>query len=460
MQRPDKSGDEAKSLHEQPADQRGPADLLSLKSSASERHENKCLHSPKPLLSSATDTHKPTKHTSDAVTQIVQLEAHPSICASYVEMLGSSPLITTTSQLLSRHHSRSKQSRRRAATHDSSNVQLSSASSWEKSGLVESCRCDTSVCQRPAIESRPLGFTTATRLTATVAPSPVRFNMPLIMPHASASNYYGSRQAHAAYYPYQAPNVFAYSVGGYVPSAKPFQPSSWSTMSEMSQYSYQPTVLAASFCPLGVGRGMQQSSQSPHVLRSGFATQPPYQNVQPAHTSLALYPAAFGVIAPSAAVLPPSHVIDASAAARNYDQPRCFAASDSMRSSSVGVESKASATVLPLCAPVAKLKSHSSGTSSYNASNMQQPAHLPYSSAAAFANCDSAAAHVADRRDGNVATTATVTTPITAAAAAIIQPYGFYGSAPASFGITGQIHSFPVGKCCSFISYALYLFKL
>ena len=241
-----------------------------------------------------------------------------------------------------------------------------------------------------------------------------------------------------------------------MPSAKPYQPStlaSWSNVQEMSQYSYQP-VLAASLCPPSVGRGVQQHPQPSHTLRSYFTAQPQYQHLQPAHTSLALYPATFGVIAPSAAVLPPSHIIDTSAA-RGYE-PRNFAAAEKSISvqSSLAVQSATSA-IRPSSAPAARSKHQLSGT---HVSTNIQPAHVPYSSATAHTNRDpSATAAELDRRDGSIVAGMT---PVTAAAA-IIQPYGFYASCPpASFGITnfapGQIQSFPVGVYCGFVICSLY----
>ena len=245
-----------------------------------------------------------------------------------------------------------------------------------------------------------------------------------------------------------------------MPSAKSYHPStlaSWSNMQEMSQYSYQP-VLAASLCPPSVGRAVQQHPQPSHMLRSCFTPQPQYQNLQPAHTSLALYPAAFGVIAPSATVLPPSHIIDASSP-RSYEQ-RSFTAAEkssvNLLQSSTAVQSVASAVRLS-SAPAARSKHQLSG--SHIAANIQ-PAHMPHSSAAAHGNRDTSVpvtTGVADRRDGSIVTGIT---PVTAAAA-VIQPYGFYASCPpASFGITsfapGQIQSFPVGKYSCFIIWFIY----
>ena len=441
--------------HAEQSDQHQTADTESLKSKDHERSAvvqqgDNALQSLKPSLLPGSHNLEPATHTVDAVMHSSPSEPRTEICESYVQMLGPPPPppLITSSRSPSKQHSRSSQPRRHA-TPEGSGMLSSSPQNWQKGGNVENSRADVVVCQRQVVESQPVGFPTATRLTATVAPSPVRFNMPIIVPQVSATNYYGSRQAHHAYYPYQGQNMFTYPVGGYVPSAKPYQPStlaSWSNMQEMSQYSYQP-VLAASLCPPSVGRGMQQYAQPSHMLRSCFTAQPQYQNLQPAHTSLALYPAAFGVIAPSAAVLPPSHIIDASSP-RGYEQ-RSFAAAEK---SNVNVQSSSVTSAVRLSsAPAARSKHQQSDP--HITTNIQ-PAHMPYSSAA-HANRDvsvPATSSVADRRDGNAVTGLT---PMTAAAA-IIQPYGFYASCPpASFGITnfapGQIQSFPVGKYCSFI---------
>jgi len=461
----DDTGSREKSLHThtgtRQTDQHKATDALSLKSTAKDCEQNavdqegkSSSHLLKPSLFSGSRDVQPAKHVADAVLHSSQSEARTQICESYVQMLGPPPPppLISSSRSPSKHHSRSSQPRRRA-TPEGSGVLSSSPLNWQKGGTVENSRADVAVCQRQVVESQPLGFPTATRLTATVAPSPVRFNMPIIVPQVSATNYYGSRQAHHAYYPYQSQNVFTYPVGGYMPSAKPYQPStlaSWSNMQEMSQYSYQP-VLAASLCPPSVGRAVQQHPQPSHMLRSYFTAQPQYQNLQPAHTSLALYPAAFGVIAPSAAVLPPSHIIDVSSQ-RGYE-PRSFAAGEK---SSVNIQSLSAVQPATSAArlsspPAARSKHHQSG---FHVATNIQPAHMPYSSAA-HANRDTSmplTSAVADRRDGSVIAGMT---PVTAAAA-IIQPYGFYASCPpASFGVTnfapGQIQSLPVGNYCSFI---------
>jgi len=400
-----------------------------------------------PLLGS--DDTELVKHPANDAVQSSPPESHTCVSESYVQMLGPPPPppLISSSRSPSKPHSKAGQPRRRT-TPDGSSVLSSSPPNWQK-GTVESSRADVVICQRQVVESQPVGFQTATRLTATVAPSPVRFNMPVIVPQVSATNYYGSHQAHPAYYPYQAQSVFTYPVGGYMPSAKSYQSStlaSWSNMQEMSQYSYQP-VLAASLCPPSVGRAMQQHPQPSHILRSGFAAHPQYQNLQPAHTSLALYPAAFGVIAPSAAVLPPSHIVDASAPRRS--EQRSFAAGEKggINVQPLSAIQSAASPVRPTLAPAARSKHQQPGM--YIATNIQ-PAHTPYryASVAAHANRDTAVpvtAAVAERRDGSIVT------PITAAAA-IIHPYGFYASCPpASFAVTslapGQIQSFPVGKC-------------
>ena len=450
----DRAADEAGRRQKSPqqSDQHEAADALSSKSGAKDHERNAADQMGNGALQSLMPSTLPSSSDAEPakgpLLQSSTSEGRTQICESYVQMLGPPPpppLISSSRSPL-KHHPRSGQSRRRT-TPEGSGMLSSSPPSWQKGGTTENSRADVVVCQRQVVESQPVGFPTATRLTATVAPSPVRFNMPIIVPQVSATNYYGSRQAHHAYYPYQSQNVFTYPVGGYVPSAKPYQPStlaSWSNMQDMSQYSYQP-VLAASLCPPSVGRGMQQHQQASQMLRSCFTPQPQYQNLQPAHTSLALYPAAFGVIAPSAAVLPPSHIIDASSP-RSYDA-RSFAASEK---SSINVQSSLAAVsaVRPLSVPAARSKHQHSGL--HIAANTQ-PAHMPHSSAATHVNRDTSvpvSTGMADRRDGNVVTGMT---PVTAAAAAIIQPYRFYASCPpASFGITnfvpGQIQSFPVGK--------------
>jgi len=463
----DKPADETERREKSPhqrmhqSDQHEATDALSLKSGARDRERNaveKDGNSAPQSLKSSSLSHdpdvEPAKRPTETAMQSSQLEARTQTGESYVQMLGPPPPppLISSSRSPSKHHSRSSQPRRRT-TPEGTTMMSSSPTNWQK-GSAESSRADVVVCQRQVSESQPVGFPTATRLTATVAPSPVRFNMPVIVPQVSAANYYGTRQAHHAYYPYQGQNVFTYPVGSYMPSAKPYQPStlaSWSNMQEMSQYSYQP-VLAASLCPPSVGRGVQQHPQPSHMLRSCFTAQPQYQHLQPAHTSLALYPAAFGVIAPSAAVLPPSHVIDASVA--RDCEPRSFAAGEksivSMQSS-LAIQSVTSA-VRPSSVPAARSKHQQSGA--HIAANIQ-PAHMQHSSAVTHANRDTSVlvtTAVADRRDGSVVTGMT---PVTAAAA-IIQPYGFYASCPpASFGITnfvpGQIQSFPVGEYCSFI---------
>lgn len=410
---------------------------------------NNASQTVKPSVIPGSSDVESTKRPTDAVMQSSLVEARTQICESYVQMLGPPPVppLISSSRSPSKHHSRSSQPRRHT-TPEGSGMISSSPSNWQKGGTVENSRADVVVSQCQAVESQPVGFPTATRLTATVAPSPVRFNMPIIVPQVSATNYYGSRQAHHAYYPYQSQNVFTYPIGGYMPSAKPYQPStlaSWSNMQDMSQYSYQP-VLAASLCPPGVGRGVQQYPQASHMLRSCFTAQPQYQNLQPAHTSLALYPAAFGIIAPSAAVLPPSHVIDASSQ-RAYE-PRSFAAADKGNVQSLSAVQSVASAVRPSSVPATRTKHRQSDTHI-------QPAHTAYSSAAAHANrdiCVPVTTITADRRDANIVTGLT---PVTAAAA-VIQPYGFYASCPpASFSITnfapGQIQSFPVGKFCSVI---------
>ena len=432
------------------------------KQSVMDKEANSASQSFKPSLLLGTADIESAKHPADDAMQTSPSESRTHTCESYVQMLGPPPPppLISSSRSPSKSLSKAGQPRRRT-TPDGSGVLSSSPPNWQK-GTAESSRADVVICQRQVVESQPVGFPTATRLTATVAPSPVRFNMPVIVPQVSATNYYGSHQAHHAYYPYQAQSVFTYPVGGYMPSAKSYQSStlaSWSNMQEMSQYSYQP-VLAASLCPPSVGRSIHQHPQTSHILRSGFAAHPQYQNLQPAHTSLALYPAAFGVIAPSAAVLPPSHIVDASVP-RGSD-PRSFATGEkgviNVQPSSV-VQSATSA-VRPTLTPAARSKHQQSGV--YIATSIQ-PAHTPYSAVTAHTHRDTAipmTAAVAERRDGSIVT------PITAAAA-IIQPYGFYASCPpASFGVTnltpGQIQSFPVGKCriviISFIHLYLYQF--
>jgi len=449
----DKPADEpSPHQHSQPSDLHSSvAELLS--SSATDRKWNAmdqdlngASQSFKPASVPGSVDTEPAKHHADDAIQGSPSESHTRVCESHVHMVGPPPPppLISSSRSPSKPHSKSGQSRRRT-TPEVPGVLSSSPPNWQK-GTVESSRADVVIGQRQVVESQPVGFPTATRLTATVAPSPVRFNMPVIVPQVSATNYYGSRQAHQAYYPYQGHSVFTYPVGGYMPSAKPYPSSTlatWSHVPEMSQYSYQP-VLAASLCPPSVGRGVQQ--QPSHILRSGFTAHPQYQNLQPAHTSLALYPAAFGVIAPSAAVLPPSHVIDASAP-RGYE-PRSYATSEKG-----GVNVQPSSAVQLATSPPAARSKHQR-PSAYIAANIQ-PAHTPHSSVTAHANRDSAIPAVADRRDGNVVT------PMTAAAA-VIQPYGFYASCPpASFGVTnlapGQIQSFPVGECCGIAICVIYL---
>jgi len=455
----DETGRREKSPHQhsQPSDlQSSAAELLSSSTKDHDRNAmdeegNGAFQSFKPSSVLGSIDSESARRPADDAMQSSPSESRAHVCESYVQMLGPPPPppLISSSRSPSKPHSKSGQPRRRT-TPEGSGVISSSPPNWQK-GTVESSRADAVICQRQVDESQPVGFPSATRLTATVAPSPVRFNMPVIVPQVSPTNYYSSRQAHHAYYPYQGQSVFTYPVGGYMPSAKPCQSStlaSWSTMQDMSQYSYQP-VLAASLCPPSVGRSGQQHQQPSHILRSGFAAHPQYHNLQPAHTSLALYPAAFGVIAPSAAVLPPSHIIDASAA-RGYE-PRSFAAGEK---SGVNVQlssavQSAASLVRPISALAARSKHQQPGA--YIAANIQ-PAHTPYSSVTAHANRDIAVpvtAAVAERRDGNIVT------PVTAAAA-IIQPYGFYASCPpASFGVTnltpGQIQSFPVGKCCCVI---------
>ena len=454
----DRAADETSRRHKSPqrSDLREAADAPSSKHherNAVDQMGNSAPQSMMPSSLPGSSDAEPVKRPTDASLQSPLSEGHAQSGESYVQMLGPPPPppLISSSRSPSKHHSRSGQPRRRT-TPEGSGMLSSSPPNWQKGGgTTENSRADVVVCQRQVVESQPVGFPTATRLTATVAPSPVRFNMPIIVPQVSATNYYGSRQAHHAYYPYQSQNVFTYPVGGYVPSAKPYQPStlaSWSNMQEMSQYSYQP-VLAASLCPPSIGRSMQQHPQASQMLRSCFTPQPQYQNLQPAHTSLALYPAAFGVIAPSAAVLPPSHIIDATSQ-RGYD-PRSFAASEK---SGVNVQSSLAApsAVRPSSVPAARSKHQHLGS---HITTNTQPAHIPYSSTLTHANRDTSVpvtTGMANRRDGNAVTGIT---PVTAAAA-IIQPYRFYASCPpASFGITnfvpGQIQSLPVGKHCSFV---------
>lgn len=453
-----------KSPHQQQSGQNEAADMPSLQTNAKDCEQDAVDQDG----TGASQTLKSTslsgdvdgglsKRPADTAVQSSLPEARTHIGDSYVQMPGPPPppppLISSTRLPSKHHHSRSNQPRRRT-TPEGTAMLSSSPPNWQK-GSTESSRADVVVCQRQVVESQAVGFPTATRLTATVAPSPVRFNMPVIVPQVSAANYYGARQAHQAYYPYQGQNVFTYPVGGYMPSAKPYQPStlaSWSNMQEMSQYSYQP-VLAASLCPPSVGRGMQQHPQPSHMLRSYFTAQPQYQHIQPAHTSLALYPATFGVIAPSATVIPPSHVIDASVA-RGYE-PRSYEKSNVSVQSSLAVQSVASA-VRPSLAPAARSKPHQQ--SAMHVVTNIQPAHMPYSSAAAAAHGNrgtSALATTASADSSRDASVLTRMTPVTAAAA-IIQPYGFYASCPpASFGITnlvpGQIQSFPVGEQFIFV---------
>jgi len=434
--------------HTQQSDLIAAAELLSLKLGAKDREQSAAgqersstLQSPKPVILPGDIDDERAKHPVDAGTQSSQLESRTHVCESYVEMLGPPPPppLISNSRSPSKHQSKSNQSRRRATPEGST----SSPPNWQKT-TGDSSRADVVVCQRQVVDSQAVGFPTATRLTATVAPSPVRFNMPVIVPQVSATNYYNSRQVQHGYYPYQGQNVFTYPVGGYMPSMKPYQPStlaSWSNMQEMSQYSYQP-VLAASLCPPNVGRGVQQHTQPSHILRAGLSGQPQYHNLQPAHTSLALYPAAFGVIAPSAAVLPPSHIIDASSPVRVYE-PRSFAAGEKTSvnvQSSLAVQS-ATSVVRPTSVVAHRSKQQQPGT--YIAASIQ-PAH----SVTTHATCDTAIGTTiaaTERSDANKLT------PMTAAAA-IIQPFGFYASCPpTSLGITnfasGQIQSFPVGKC-------------
>jgi len=450
--------------HAQQSVQPEPADALPFKSSTKDRQQGVVDHEVDVASRSSSlprsDDVEPAKRPADAVMPSSPPESRTQVCESYVQLLGPPPPppLISSNRSPSKHHSRSNQPRRRT-TPEGSSMLSSSSLNWQK-GSVENARADVVTSQRQVVESQPVGFPTATRLTATVAPSPVRFNMPIIVPQVSATNYYGSRQPHHAYYQYQGQNVFTYPVGGYMPSAKPYQPStlaSWSNMQEMSQYSYQP-VLAASLCPPSVGRGVQQHPQPSHMLRSYFAAQPQYQNLQPAHTSLALYPAAFGVIAPSAAVLPPSHIIDASS-------PRGFATVEKT-SINAPVSLAAESAVRQASVPASRSKNQQSSV--HIATNIQ-PARILHAStsASAHANHESSVpvtTAVADRRDSNAAVTGM--TPVTAAAA-IIQPYGFYASCPpASFGVTsfapGQIQSFPVGTYvlrCFIISRAVLYFQ-
>ena len=465
----DKPADETGKREKSPHRHRQPSDLHSsaaeFLSSGAKDHEKDVMdqestsQSFKPLALSGDVDSESAKRSPDDAMQSSPSESRTHVCESYVQMLGPPPPppLISSSRSPSKPHSKASQPRRRT-TPEGCGALSASPPNWQK-GTTESSRADVVICQRQAVESQPVGFPTATRLTATVAPLPARFNMPVIVPQVSATNYYSTRQAHQAYYPYQGQSVFTYPVSGYMPSMKPYQSStlaSWSNVQDMSQYSYQP-VLAASLCPPSVGRGMQHHLQASHILRSGFAAHPQYQNLQPAHTSLALYPAAFGVIAPSAAVLPSSHIIDASVP-RGYE-PQSFAAGEkggvNMHTSSAITVQSATSPVRPTSVPAARSKHQQPGT--FIPANIQ-PAHVPHSSVLAHANRDSAVpttAAVAERRVGNVVT------PITAAAA-IIQPYGFYASCPpASFGVTnltpGQIQSFPVGKFYGFITRFIHL---
>ena len=453
----DKAADETGSREKHPHSHAEPSDehepTKSLKSGGNNGEQNAVGRE-----ESGTSLSLKPGDTGIAAVQGSQPEVPAPVCESFERMLSPVPVppFISSSRLPSKHHHRSGHPRR-CPTPEGSGASPPN----RQKGTAENSRADLAISQRQAAESQPVGFPTATRITATVAPSPVHFNMPVIVPQVSAANYYGSRQMHHAYYPYQGQNVFTYPVGSYMPPTKTYHPStlaSWSNMQEISQYSYQP-VLAASLCPPSVGRGVQQQLQSSHMLRSCFTAQPQYQNLQPAHTSLALYPAAFGVIAPSAAVLPPSHIIDASAP-RGYES-RGFAATEKGSINvqmSLSGQSVASA-VRPLSMPAARSKHQQTGT---HVALGIQPAHMTYSSAANHMNSDSAVqvtAAVTDRRDSRVVT---AMTPVTAAAA-IIQPYGFYASSPpSSFGITnfapGQIQSYPVGKCCSLIFFLFVLF--
>lgn len=383
----------------------------------------------------------------------------------------------------SKSSSRHGQSRSRTTT-DRSSSRSQKQSDWPKHAgdVRNSCNSPiasgSSFCQPviAAAQSQGIGFPVAARLTATVAPSPVRFNVPVIVPQPSVAGYLAAaaRPPHHAYYPYAAAqNMFAYPVAGYPATAHSYGSStvaSWSGLQDISQFSYQPGLAAASLCSAGAGqRGVLQQQHLQHQQATQFfrpcfqqiaqahqqQQQQQYPNLQPAHSSLALYPSRFGLVTSNDVVMPSAQMSD-SAAAKVYD-PRTYPGIPS-----VGVLPVQPSTVPPTqftsltsSSPASKSKRPSTSSSSnVNYRNNVSPA-TPVSSqcnrnsllvptAREVVSCsssDSSSPLVKsyyvlgnDHRSATVVTESTIVTAPT-----IIQPFGIYaGCMTAPFNVAGM----------------------
>lgn len=418
------------------------------------------------------------------------------VSASQASVSHSSNNVISQGRSLSKARIKQSQSHSRTGSeHGTSRSQQSS--DWSKQasdGRTATSSSDapgSNFCQ-PTIGAPPsqaLGFPVATRLTATVAPSPVRFNVPVIMPQPSVAGYLAAaaRPPHHAYYPYAAgQNVFAYPVAGYPSTAHSYGSStvaSWSGLQDISQFSYQPALAAASLCSTGAGRGsgvlpqqqlpLQSPQQASQFFRPCF--QPlaqahqthQYPNLQPAHSSLALYPARLGVVASTDGVLPSSKVPETSAA-KGFDS-RALAGIPGagvlpVQPSTVPPNQFASAVT---SSPSSKSKRPSSSASSNagfrNDSSSTTPAsthcHRDTGNAQStreISSCGSESSSPLvksyyvlgnDRRSATVVTESAVVTAPT-----IIQPFGIYaGCVSAPFNVAGlspgqTSQAMPLGK--------------
>lgn len=502
------TGDNSKASESQSVAQKGtstqsPSDS-SRTGSAAEKQQANASHA---TSCSNTDTvvfTEGSSSVSDVLTTSAPLSLTSSssavtapVPASQASTSHSSNAVSGQGRSLSKARTKQNQSHSRTGSeHGTSRSQPSA--DWSKQandGRTSANSSDapgSNFCQ-PTIAAPPsqaIGFPVATRLTATVAPSPVRFNVPVIVPQPSVAGYLAAaaRPSHHAYYPYAAgQNVFAYPVAGYPSTAHSYGSStvaSWSGLQDISQFSYQPALAAASLCSTGAGRGtgvlpqqqlpLQSPQQASQFFRPCFQplaqahqTQQ-YPNLQPAHSSLALYPARLGVVASTDAVLPSTKVPETSSA-KGYDS-RALAGIPG-----AGVLPVQPSTVPPnqfssavTSSPSSKSKRPSSSVSSNagfrnDASSVTSASthcHRDVGNVQSARETSSCAGNESplvksyyvlgnDRRSGTVVTESAVVT-----ASTIIQPFGIYaGCVSAPFNVAGlspgqTSQAMPLGKLC------------